>query len=89
VPNISSFYGITIMMFFAENIHLGRPHFHAEYAGTVASFEIGSLDCLVGVLPPRVERLVKKWASLHMEELAANWNRARHHKQLKSISPLR
>lgn len=89
MPNVSSFYGITIMMFFDESIHSGRPHFHAEYAGTVASFEIGSLSCLVGFLPPRVERLVKKWASAHMDELVANWDRARDHKQLKSIAPLR
>jgi hypothetical protein len=89
VPSISSFYGITIMMFFDESIHSGRPHFHAEYAGTVASFEIESLDCIVGVLPPRAERLIRKWASIHMEELAANWNRAREHKPLKSIEPLR
>jgi hypothetical protein len=87
MPNVSSFYGITITMFFDESIHSGRPHFHAEYAGAAASFEIGSLDCLVGVLPPRVERMVKKWASIHSAELAANWNRARDHQQLKPIDP--
>jgi hypothetical protein len=88
VPQISRFYGITIMMFFDENIHSGRPHFHAEYGEEVASFEIGSLDCLVGVLPRRTERLVKKWANTHEEQLMANWNRARMHGQLKSIDPL-
>lgn len=32
MPQVSSFYGITIR-FFNEDFHLGRPHFHAEYAG--------------------------------------------------------
>ena len=89
MPSISRFCGITIMMFFDEGVHSGRPHFHAEYSGAVASFEIESLNRLVGVLPPRIERLVKKWAVRHMEELAANWDRARNRKQLKTIDPLR
>lgn len=89
MPNISRFYGITIMMFFDEGIHSGRPHFHAEYSGVVASYEIGSLDRLVGVLPPRIEKLVKRWARAHMEELAANWSRARDREPIRPIDPLR
>jgi hypothetical protein len=36
VPRISSFYGITIVMFWNEGHH-ARPHFHARYGGQVAS----------------------------------------------------
>ncbi len=35
MPRISSFRGVTIRMFFNEDFHPGRPHFHAEYAGMV------------------------------------------------------
>jgi hypothetical protein len=75
-------------MFFNEAFHPGRPHFHAEYAGVIASFEISSLACLAGTLPPRVERLVKVWAGAHKDELLANWERARGHRPLQKIDPL-
>ncbi len=43
MPSISRFCGITIRMFFNEDFHPGKPHFHAEYAGAKASFEIARL----------------------------------------------
>lgn len=89
MPNISSFYGITIRMFFNEDFHPGKPHFHAEYAGAEASFAIGDLRCIAGILPSRVEQMVKKWARLHEAELMANWVRARAHRPLRPIDPLR
>lgn len=76
-------------MFFNEDFHSGRPHFHAEYAGVEASFEIATLRYLAGELPPRIEQMVKRWAREHELELMANWKRARNHKPLKPIDPLR
>ena len=49
-------------MFFNEDFHPGSPHFHAEYAGAEASFEIASLRSPRGVLPPRIEQMVQRWA---------------------------
>lgn len=89
MPRVSSFYGITVRMFFDENFHPGRPHFHAEYAGVEASFEIAGLRCLAGELPPRSEQMVKQWAREHEAELMANWKRARGQEPLKRIDPLR
>ena len=89
MPRISVFHGITIRMFFNEDFHPGRPHFHAEYAGVEASFEIATLRCLAGELPPRIEQMVKRWAREHEFELMANWKRARNHKPLEPIDPLR
>jgi hypothetical protein len=89
MPRISSFRGITIRMFFNEDFHPGRPHFHAEYAGIEASFEIASLACIAGVLPARIDQMVKRWAGEHEAELLANWERARGHQPLKPIDPLR
>jgi len=89
MPRISIFHGITIRMFFNENFHPGRPHFHAEYAGVEASFEIATRRCLAGGLPPRIEQMVKGWAREHEVELMANWKRARSHRPLEPIEPLR
>ena len=88
VPRVSCFYGIEIKMFFNEDIHPGRPHFHAEYAETDASFEISTLNKLAGWLPPRIERLIKIWARAHEDELMQNWKRAKKHEQLEPIDPL-
>lgn len=89
MPRISSFYGITIRMFYNEDFHPGRPHFHAEYAGRKASFEIAGLGCIAGALPPRIEQMVGRWARLHEAELMSNWVRARDHRALRPIDPLR
>ena len=66
MPRISSFYGITILMFFGDH---NPPHFHARYGGHKARIALdGSL--LAGHLPRRASRLVQEWAALHAEELA-------------------
>lgn len=88
MPRISSFYGITIWMYFDENHHQGRPHFHARYGGAEASIDIESLVLIAGDLPSRARRLVVEWASAHRTELRANWVRAREHQQLQPIEPL-
>jgi hypothetical protein len=86
MPRISFFYGITIAMFWDERGH-HTPHFHAEYAGEVASISLdGTL--LAGSLAPRALRLVRMWATLHQEELLANWRRARALELLTRIDPL-
>ena len=39
-------------------------------------------------LPPRVTGLVIEWATLHQQELLANWDRARARQELQKIAPL-
>ena len=85
MPRISSFYGITVFMYYDEH---GVPHFHAEYAGTRASIAVGTLAVLAGSLPPRALRLVQEWAEEHEAELAANWELARAEAPLNQIPPL-
>jgi hypothetical protein len=75
-------------MYHNESPHAGRPHFHATYGDYEASFEIESLELIVGNLPPRARRLVVKWAEMHRGELRDNWNRARKHMPLQRIDPL-
>jgi Domain of unknown function (DUF4160) len=75
-------------MYFDEEFHPGQPHFHAEYAGSKASFAIADLERLSGSLPGRVERLVKAWARDRRDDLLENWRRARDHRPLQQIDPL-
>jgi hypothetical protein len=87
MPRISSFFGITIAMFWDERDH-PIPHFHAEYAGAVASIGIVDGDPIAGSLPRRQLQLVKRWTELHRDELLANWQRARQLQPLERIEPL-
>jgi hypothetical protein len=86
VPRISSFYGITIWMYWNEGAH-ARPHCHARYACQAASLDFtGTL--IAGSLPPRALALVSEWTVLHHDELLANWGRARREEPLEPIESL-
>jgi hypothetical protein len=88
VPRISSFYGITIWMYYDESHHPGRPHFHARYGNDEASVDIETLEMLAGELPARARRLVIEWARTRQPQLRDNWERARHKRPLVPIEPL-
>lgn len=64
------------------------PHFHAEYGEGLALIEIETLLVFSGRLPPRVLGLVIEWAALHRDELRADWDLARAHRDLERIPPL-
>jgi len=85
VPRISSFYGITIAMYYREH---GVPHFHARYGEWEASISIETLEPIAGHLPSRALRLVRQWADLHREELLLNWERAQREEAVERIDPL-
>ena len=84
MPRISSFYGITILMFFGDH---NPPHFHARYEGHGARVGLDG-TILQGKLPRRATRLVREWASIHSEELVASWGRAVNHEPPGKIDPL-
>ena len=85
MPTISDFYGIKIYMYWDEH---NPPHFHAEYQGFKAEYDIQSLTVIVGELPKRAHALVLEWASIHREELLNNWKSALEPNSLKPIAPL-
>jgi len=85
MPEISRFFGIVIKMFFDDH---NPPHFHAEYADDLALIEIRNLSVFSGRLPPRAIGLVIEWATLHQQELLADWERAQAQEQLHKIAPL-
>ena len=64
------------------------PHFHAVYAGHEAVIVIGTGDVLRGGLPDRALRMVREWASMHHDELIANWARVQVPSQPAPIAPL-
>lgn len=89
MPTICGFCGIAIRMFFDEALHQGRPHFHAVYAEAAAVFDASDQSRLAGELPPRIERLVQRWAKARRRELLENWERARAELELQPIEPLK
>ena len=85
MPEISRFFGIVIRMYYREH---PPSHFHAKYAEHAASFSVETLEMTEGSLPRRARALVLEWASVHREELAANWRRASRQEPLQPIAPL-
>jgi hypothetical protein len=85
VPTISRFYGIVIRMYFADH---APPHFHAVYAGEEAVIAIADGAVLRGGLPDRALRMVREWAAMRRDELAANWERTQIPEQPAPIAPL-
>ncbi len=85
MPELSRFYGIIIRMYFMDH---NPPHFHAEYQGFRAEYNIKTLDLIVGKLPHRAHALVLEWASEHKKELLDNWEKAAIPEPLSPIEPL-
>ncbi len=89
MPTICRFRGIAIWMYFGEAFHQRRPHFHAVYAEAAAVFDASDRSRLAGELPPRIERLVQRWAKARRRESLENWERARAELELQPIEPLK
>lgn len=67
MPELSRFLGITITMYFNDH---NPPHFHAEYNGEEACFEIASLKRIDGALPPRICGYVVEWGAFASKRVA-------------------
>ncbi|MGI8555709.1 MAG: DUF4160 domain-containing protein [Pyrinomonadaceae bacterium] len=85
MPCISQFFGIVIYMYYNDH---APPHFHAEYVGNEALYEIQTLQIYAEKLLRRAHNLVIEWADLHRTELLADWNNARRGEPLADIKPL-
>jgi hypothetical protein len=89
MPVISSFYGVTVSMYFLDNRRHHRPHFHARYQNDEAVFAIDDGEVLEGDLPPGKLRLVLAWIEIHRKELLADWQLAVNGQHPQKIEPLR
>jgi len=63
------------------------PHFHAEYGGQKAVFDMqGAIT--QGSFPPRAEKLVREWVQDHQAELMDAWSACASNQQPNKIDPL-
>ncbi len=85
MPEISRFYGIIIAMYYRDHL---PPHFHAHYTSFEAQVCIDPPGLIRGDLPPRALSMVIEWASLHQQELLANWERLMRMEPLSRIEGL-
>ena len=85
MPQISSFYGIIILMYWNDH---SPPHFHAKYGEFEILISINDLSIYSGYIPSRALGLVIEWASLHKDELMENWDNTHKSIPAKKIEPL-
>ena len=83
MPVISSFYGISIKMYFQQSEH-NPPHFHAMYGEYVGVIDIRTSKMIEGDLPQRALKLVQEWSKLHKDELLNIWKT----QQFNNVLPL-
>ncbi len=85
MPEISRFLGIVIGMYYKDH---NPPHFHATYGEHEVAVAIADGQVLWGKLPRRALAHVLEWRAAHVQELHADWERARTREPLEAIQPL-
>ncbi|MCB1174163.1 MAG: DUF4160 domain-containing protein [Leptospiraceae bacterium] len=85
MPVISEFFGIKVMMFWADH---APPHFHAQYGEFKVLVAIEYATVLQGVFPARQLKILLAWCEMRRSELMENWAAAREHREIKSIAPI-
>lgn len=88
MPVLSSFYGITVAMYFLDNRRHNQPHIHARFQHSEVVIAIPDGDVLEGVLPPGKMRLLLAWVEIHQAELSAAWSLAVKGEKPPRIQPL-
>ena len=84
MPQISTFYGLIILMNFKDH---APPHFHVWYGEYKITVTI--LDGIVtGKMPQRALKMVFEWLELHRVELLQEWEKAQRGEELTRITPL-
>ena len=85
MPQISFFYGIVILMNFADH---APAHFHAWYGDfkVIVSIKDGVVK---GEMPGRALKMILEWLEIHREELLSNWEKAQNGMPLDKIEPLK
>ena len=84
MPEISSFYGISVYMYMSEH---NPPHFHVKYQDYEAIITIKD-GIITGSFPRRALHLVYDWLDQHQEELMQNWERLGKSESPVKINPL-
>ena len=85
MPQISTFYGIIILMNFTDH---APAHFHAWYNEYKAIISIKD-GVVRGEMPGRALKMILEWLDKHKEELMDNWEKAQKGDPLEKIEPLK
>lgn len=85
MPIISVFFGIVIRMFYKEH---EPAHFHAEYQGQRAAFDVTGRMVAGHIESRTARRLIRRWATLHEQDIEANWANMKVGRPLERIEPL-
>ncbi len=85
MPEISTFYGLIILMNFKDH---SPPHFHAWYGEYKAMVTIQE-GIVKGEMPQRALKMIFDWLELHKSDLIENWELAQKGEALKKIEPLK
>lgn len=87
MSELCRFEGIIIYLYYEDIEGHSKPHVHVVYGEHEASLTLDG-DFLAGTLPHKQEKRVKKWISLHEEELYKAWNLAVRNQHFDKIPPL-
>jgi len=85
MPQISTFYGLVILMNFKDHV---PPHFHAWYGEYKVTVTIED-GIVTGTMPKRALKMVFEWLEIHREELFETWKKAQSGETLNNIEPLK
>jgi hypothetical protein len=85
MPVVSMFFGIVVRMYYLEH---EPAHFHAEYSGRWAVFDLVGEVMRGDLGSRRARRLVRMWALRNRSRLEANWRRGAAGEAILPIPPL-
>ena len=83
MPTIARFYGIKISIYQMQKEH-NPPHLHALYGEYDAEIDIKTGNQTRGNLPGTALALVRKWITIHKDELIEMWKT----RQFRQLPPL-
>ena len=85
MPQISTFYGLIVLMNFKDH---APPHFHVWYGEYKITVTIED-GIVTGIMPKRALKMVFEWLEIHREELFETWKKAQKGEKLINIEPLK
>ena len=85
MPQISTFYGLIILMNFKDH---APPHFHVWYGDYKIMVTIQD-GIVTGKMPQRALKMVFEWLEMYREELFQDWEKAQKGEILTQIPPLK
>ena len=85
MPEISRFLNMVIQMYYLDH---EDPHIHIMSPETIGFCKVDfNGNILQGNLPKNKLRIIRKWISMHEEELEYNWKISRDHINPERIEP--